>query len=112
MALPDGLDSWSPVAALAALTLGTILALARPTLPVRLALVVGTAIFAAGVFVAVREAIPSYNRLLGAYAGVFGLARVVGEGWTPMRVVLILIGLGAGLNLARRRLVGRSVRST
>jgi len=48
----------NPVAALAALALGTILALARPTLPV-LALVVGTVIFAAGVFVAVRETIPS-----------------------------------------------------
>ena len=112
MALPDGLDSWSPVAALAAPTLGTILAFARPTLPVRLALALGTAVFAAGVLVAVRETIPSYNRLLGAYVGVFGLARVVGEGWTPMRLVLVLIGLGAGLDLACRRLVGRSVRST
>ena len=74
MALPDGLDSWSPVAALAALTLGTIVALARPTLPVRLALALGTAAFAAGVFAPVRETIPSYNRLLGAYVGVFGLA--------------------------------------
>jgi hypothetical protein len=63
MTLPDGLDSWSPVAALAALTLGTILAFARPTLPVRLALALGTAVFAAGVLVAVRETIPSFDIL-------------------------------------------------
>lgn len=62
---------------------------------------VGTGIFAAGVFVAIRETIPSYNRLLGAYIGVFGLAKVV-EGWTPMRLVLVLIGLVAGLDLTRR----------
>jgi len=111
MALPGSLDSQSSVAALVALALVTILVVGQPTRPVALALALGAAVFAAGVFGAVRRAIPSYNRLLGAYIGVFGLARVAGEGWTPTSATLVLIGFVAGLELAYRRLTGRSARS-
>jgi hypothetical protein len=109
MALPDSLDYWSPVAALAALTLGTALALVQPPLPVALALMLGTVVFAAGIFVAVREMIPSYNRLLGVYIGVFGLARIASLGLTLMSASLVVIGSVSLLELAYRRMTGRPV---
>ncbi|AAG20797.1 Vng6120h (plasmid) [Halobacterium salinarum NRC-1] len=108
MPLHDNFDYWSPIAAFVALSLFVILALARPALPVALALALGVTVFVAGISPAVRERLPSYNRLIGAYCGVFGLARFASEGWTSVSAALVLVGVVSVLELAYERMTGRS----
>jgi hypothetical protein len=108
MALHKRFDYWSLVAAFVALSLFTILALARPAISVALALALGVAVFVGGISPSVRERIPSYNRLTGVYCGIFGLAGFASEGWNSMSVALVLIGVVSVLELAYERMTGRS----
>ena len=108
MTLRVSFDYWSLPAAFVALALVTILTLARPALPMALALVLGVAVFVAGISTAVRKGIPSYNRLLGAYSGIFGLAGFASEGWNSVSAALVLVGAVSALELAYERVTGRS----
>jgi len=101
-------DHLSLLTAFVALVLVAMLVVARPALPVALALVLGVVLFSAGVPVAIRETIPSYRRLLGVYCGVFGVARFVSEGWSLEAVGLVSIGVAFTLELAYERVAGRS----
>ncbi|MBP2251299.1 hypothetical protein J2754_001620 [Halarchaeum solikamskense] len=104
----DRVDYWSPIAALGAAVLLALLAFGRPTPPVTAALALGVVAFAAGVLLPVREALPSYERLLGVYLGVFGIAAFVSDGWSLTVAAMLLVGAVSLLELAYERVTGRS----
>jgi len=108
MALHDRFDYWSLLTAFVALSLFTILALTRPALPLAFALALGVTVFVAGISPAVRERLPSYNRLIGVYCGVFGLAGFASEGWNFVSAALVLVGVVSVLELTYERMTGRS----
>ncbi|WP_083874876.1 hypothetical protein [Haloferax sulfurifontis] len=108
MALHDSFDYWSLIATFVVLVLVLILVLAQPPLSRTLALLLGVAVFAAGMSINIREGIPSYNRLLGVYIGIFGLAEMTSEGWNLVSAALVVIGSISVLELAYERVTGRS----
>lgn len=108
MPLHDRFDYLSLLTAFIALVLITMIVFGRPALLVALALILGTVLFSAGIFVNIRETVPSYKRLLGIYCGVFGFARFVSEGWGIESVGLVLIGVGFVLELVYEHMTGRS----
>jgi len=103
VSLAEHFDRWSPVVACVALWCATLAVLAtHVVLTGAYALV--AAVFGVGVPIALRDAVPAYDRLAAVSVGVYGVVRLAATGvWRLDGVVCAVIGVVALFELVISR---------